>query len=476
MPFDGGEILLGKLGREYLTFPGQEHAALYAPTRSGKGRSCVVPNCLSWPYSVVVLDLKRENWRASAGWRARGLGQRTYLFDPLSAEGRTHRFNPFSNVDRAAPDRYDNIQKIGQAIFPNSAGNAKFWDDAARQAFNAVACFIAETPAIDLNIAQVLRLFTASWATDYLRKTIAAAREEGLPYSLSVADGISDYLGNGSERAQKLSDEIRKTVSTRLSLWNNPRIAAATETSDFDISRLRYDEPVSIYVAVSPADIERLQPLLSLFFQTLIQTNTVQHPDEDPEFRHPALVILDEFASLGRLSVLASSFAFIAGYGLRYLLVCQSPSQLRDPELYGPDMAATILDNCGAEVAFAAKNPKLCEEMSARVGYNTVDSVTRNRPRFWGAWQWRKQSLAAHPHSRAQLLPQEIFRMRHHQELIFRSGLVPVLADKIVYDQDPTFSLRVLPPPAAPEIEVAVPMDDGEMAEPRLLAVGSTTR
>ena len=114
-------------------------------------------------------------------------------------------------------------------------------------------------------------MFTASWATDYLRKAIAAAREEGLPYSSSVADGISDYLGNGSERAQKISDEIRKTVSTRLSLWNNPRIAAATETSDFDISRLRYDEPVSIYVAVSPADIERLQPLLSLFFQTLIQ-------------------------------------------------------------------------------------------------------------------------------------------------------------------------------------------------------------
>ena len=106
----------------------------------------MVPNCLSWPYSVVVLDVKRENWRASAGWRASRLGQRTYLFDPLSAQGRTHRFNPFSNVDRAALDRYDNIQKIGQAIFPNSAGNAKFWDDAARQAFNAVGVLHRRNP------------------------------------------------------------------------------------------------------------------------------------------------------------------------------------------------------------------------------------------------------------------------------------------------------------------------------------------
>jgi type IV secretion system protein VirD4 len=458
-----GEILLGKLGSEHLMLGGNQHAALYAPTRSGKGISCVVPNALTWPYSTVILDMKRETWRASSGWRAHALGQPTYLFDPLSPDGRTHRFNPLSSVDRTAPDRFDQIQRIGQAVFPNSAGNAKFWDDAARQAFNSVACFVAETPAIPLNMAQVMRLFTASWASDYLRKMIAEARKEEHPYSLAVVDGISDYLGNGSsERAQKLSDEIRKSVSTRLALWLNPRIAAATEVSDFNIGRLRY-EPFSIYVAVNPGDIERLQPLLALFFQSLIQTNTRMHPDEDPDYRHPVLVILDEFASLGRLSVLAASFAFIAGYGVRFLLVCQSPSQLRDPDLYGPDMAATILDNTGVELCFGTKNVGLAEELSRRVGFNTVDSVTRNRPRFWGAWQWRKQSVAAHPHSRAQLLPQEILRMRADQELVFRAGMTPILANRLRWYDDPVLSQRAMSPPEVPAIEITTPLDDGEM-------------
>ena len=36
--------------------------------------------------------MKRELWRTTSGYRARTLGQRTYLFDPLSRTGQTaHR-------------------------------------------------------------------------------------------------------------------------------------------------------------------------------------------------------------------------------------------------------------------------------------------------------------------------------------------------------------------------------------------------
>ena len=138
--------MLGRLGGKYLSLPGGEHVPLYAPTRSGKGLSCVIPNCLTWPRSLVVLDVKRENWRATAGYRSRMLGQQTWLFDPLARDGRMARFNPLACIRREAPDRFDQIQKVGQAFFPDSTGNAKFWDDAARAAFNGVACLMEETP------------------------------------------------------------------------------------------------------------------------------------------------------------------------------------------------------------------------------------------------------------------------------------------------------------------------------------------
>ena len=77
-------IVLGRKAGRFLIFGWSEHVLLEAPTRAGKGVGVVIPNLLTWPDSVVVLDVKRENWGASAGYRARS-GQAVHLFDPLDA-------------------------------------------------------------------------------------------------------------------------------------------------------------------------------------------------------------------------------------------------------------------------------------------------------------------------------------------------------------------------------------------------------
>lgn len=46
---------------------GPERAIVFAPTRSGKGVGVVAPTLLSWPGSVIVYDVKRENWALTAG-------------------------------------------------------------------------------------------------------------------------------------------------------------------------------------------------------------------------------------------------------------------------------------------------------------------------------------------------------------------------------------------------------------------------
>src|ERR1019366_8781061 len=48
---------------------GPEHVFCFAPTRSGKGVGLVIPTLLSWPQSVLVYDIKKENWALTAGWR-----------------------------------------------------------------------------------------------------------------------------------------------------------------------------------------------------------------------------------------------------------------------------------------------------------------------------------------------------------------------------------------------------------------------
>ena len=114
-------IVLGRSNGNYITFPGTEAAALYAPTRAGKGVGYVIPNCFLWPHTLVCLDVKRENYEATAGYRKEILGQSVHLFDPLAPDGRTARYNPLQFINRTGgPDSFDSVQKVGQAFFPLS--------------------------------------------------------------------------------------------------------------------------------------------------------------------------------------------------------------------------------------------------------------------------------------------------------------------------------------------------------------------
>ncbi|MFV9566636.1 type IV secretory system conjugative DNA transfer family protein (plasmid) [Escherichia coli] len=39
----------------------------------------VIPNCVNYPGSTVILDIKLENWFSSAGFRQKQLGQECSL-------------------------------------------------------------------------------------------------------------------------------------------------------------------------------------------------------------------------------------------------------------------------------------------------------------------------------------------------------------------------------------------------------------
>src|SRR5689334_16868432 len=145
--------------RRYLKFATPEHVACYAPTRSGKGVGLVIPNALRWRGSLICLDVKRENFKATAGARA-AQGDQVFLFDPMAPDGRTARYNPFTYVRRGTVDAFGDIQRIAQMFFPHleGDGNQGFFQDAARSAFSGAASFLAETPGAQLTLGEVFRL------------------------------------------------------------------------------------------------------------------------------------------------------------------------------------------------------------------------------------------------------------------------------------------------------------------------------
>ena len=75
-------------------------------------------------------------------------------------------------------------------------------------------------------MSNVLRVFTRGDGIEWLARKISSA-DNDRPVLRVVVDGISDYI-NGDIRQV---DGIRKTVTTRLQVWHNPRIASATASA-----------------------------------------------------------------------------------------------------------------------------------------------------------------------------------------------------------------------------------------------------
>lgn len=429
-------IVLGRKGGRLLTFGGPEHVMLHAPTRTGKGVGVVIPNLLTWPDSVVVLDVKRENWEATAGFRA-AHGQQVILFDPLDQQGRTARFNPLGHIDRSDPTAVlDELQKLAVMLFPAPHNADPFWAEAARTGLIGVGAYVAETPELPFSLGAVYAELTRGDPRSRLPQIVGARVDAGQPLS----DGCTAALADFCSASENTFASIKQTITARMNLWLNPRVCAATDASDFDLRDLR-SRRMSLYLGVSPDNMARVAPLYNLLLQQLVDLNTRELPSPD---RHPVqvLMVMDEFARLGHASVIAHGFSYVAGYGLRLLPVLQSPAQLRAE--YGPDLAEEIMANCGVEIAFAPKELKVAQDLSERLGYWTYKGRSRNRP---SGLSGGRRTISESDQRRALMMPQELIQMPPEQLIVLRAGMAPVKGRKIVYWRERAFVRRVLPPP-----------------------------
>lgn len=431
-------IVVGRKGGRFLTFGGSEHVLVEAPTRSGKGTGIVIPNLLTWQGSVVVLDVKRENFDASAGFRAH-YGQQVFLYNPTDRQGRTARYNPLDYIDRSdAQDVIIELQKIATMLFIAPERGEAFWANGARTGFAGVGAWLAETSDEPLTMGAIYRYLTEGDARSFFKRELANPK---LSLSTGCRTALNDFAG-GSDNSFA---DIKKTITNVLGLWLNPLVDAATSVSDFDLRDLR-KRHISIYLGVSPDELDRIAPLYNLLFQQLIDLNVRELPDESTPV--PVLVILDEFARLGRASVIASAFSYVAGYGIRLLPVIQSRSQLRG--VYGEHLADEIVANCGVEVAFTPKELRVANELSDRIGYVGQESVTRSLT-INGLLANRSKSIS--DQRRALLLPQELMQLPTDRLLLLRGGIPPILGTKIIYFKSRFFKSRAFPPPIVPPLE-----------------------
>ena len=442
-------VVLGQLGEAYLRHDGPEHCLCFAPTRSGKGVGLVLPTLLTWPGSAIVHDIKGENWQLTSGFRARH--GRVLLFDPTNRASAA--YNPLLEVRRGEWEVRD-VQNIADILVDpeGSLEKRNHWEKTSHALLVGAILHVLYAER-DKTLAGV-----AAFLSDPERPILATLRvmmrtrhlgEAGVhPVVASVARELRDKSDN--ERSGVLS-----TAMTFLNLYRDPVVAQVTGQCDWRIADLvEGPRPTTLYLVVPPSDISRTKPLIRLMLNQIGRrlTETLGPIGQ----RHRLLLMLDEFPALGRLDFFESALAFMAGYGLKSVLIAQSLNQIE--KAYGS--FNSILDNCHVRVSFATNDERTAKRVSDALGVATELRAMRNYAGHRLS-PWLGHLMVSRQETARQLLtPGEVMQLPADEEIVMVSGAPPIRARKVRYYQDARLRRRVLTPPQPASLKRPAPGPD----------------
>ncbi|WP_027483128.1 type IV secretory system conjugative DNA transfer family protein [Deinococcus pimensis] len=407
------------------------HVLVCGPSRSGKGLH-LTSNLLSWRHSAVVVDIKGELYRLTAGHRV-AMGQRVVVLNPT---GDGHRFDPFRELSTD-----EAIRSVVTIILdPDADGsNAAF----ARRATFALFAAVKAALVLSQPVLPFVRRVTARGLEGFCRELWHVE-------DASVREALVDFLREDPTRfdwssvaGNKYLDNTWTGMLTKLQPLFSEGILRMTSASDFravDLVR----EGVTVYLVFQESELEytgvAFRTVLLAMINTLIRHYDL-HPDE------VTLPLLFGFDEAGRLAIpkLPDLVSTVAGRGMTALIYVQSISQLDGA--YGEAGRATILDNTHTKVFYRPKDSGTAEYVAQKCGQLMAEDL-RNSDGMEGRVQ---QAVGVRPR---ELVTADELQLWPVERCVVLTELPPVAAHRLAPWLLPGGrEALALPPPWLPRFE-----------------------
>jgi type IV secretion system protein VirD4 len=397
----------------------------------------VIPTLLTWPGSVLVHDMKGENWAITSAWRARF--STVMYFNPTDPACSAH-FNPLLEV-RGDENQIRDVQNIAdQLVDPHGKGKESHWDRTADQFFLGAILHVlhAEADKSLYGLAKFLSDPARSFEqTLKLMKT--TPHDQGMAHERIASAAQSMLNKSVEERSGVLS-----TALAFLGLYADPIVARNTADSDFRILDLMQAEhPMSLYLVVPDSDRLRLKPLTRLMLTMITQRLTETH--NSPANKHRLLMLIDEFPRLGKMPFFTDALTHLAGYNIKVMLVMQSKGQLDAPEAYGK--GNVIIEICKIRSVFTPQDPDTGQWISDGLGQKTE---VHQQTTFTGhrLAPWLGHIMVADQESARPLLDAaEVCKMPASDAILFVAGFPPFRMKRLKYYERPELAERANLPP-----------------------------
>lgn len=401
------------------------HSFIAAPTGSGKGVGVVIPTLLTYPGSVICLDVKGENFEKTSRHR-KELGDLIYKFAPFDEEDRTHRYNPLEDV-AALPERrrYAEAQRIAESLLFLPGNNAQGFMPSAKQIL--VATILVAIERNSANLGTVYDLLSQGKLSDGEGEADFAALFKQLASDTAIEEAKAIYNRMAGTDYKTVSAYMSVLFDGGLGQWAEYHVRRATEASDFSIAELRR-RPASIFIVVGPNDLQVLSPLIRMMFQQTVSILQRSEPGKDEPY--PVLLLMDEFPALGKMDSLSQGITTLRSYGGRMMIVAQSISNLK--AAYGNDGAQNFLANCRLQLFMAPADAETPEYVSKSIG----DFTRKSRSKSWQMNKFGGTNISERQEGTRLLRPEDLRRLSDDEVVLLIQGHDAVRAKKVIYYKD----------------------------------------
>lgn len=410
------------------------------PPRSGKGASLIVPNCLLWPDSIVVLDMRGETYEATAGYRSKF--SRVLRFSPADENGDTECYNPLDFV-AIDPDQRDiDINSIATALLPTPKGDG-YWISDARALFAGVTSWVLENPDIpdkDKNLGTVLNVVEGG--DQPLRQWLEEVANPELR-----AEWISSFtyttIARFAVMAGKQFDGVYGSLAAAVRPFKNNRILRATARSTFDIRAMRR-ENMSLYLDFRIQQVASIGPIFNVL---MVQFMDYMSRTMMTRGERRVLVLLDEFQNLGKLENALTVATVLGGYGIPCWFFVQSLRSIDN--VYTREGRQTLVNSARAQIFLGAQDPEDQRYVSQLLGERkevTVDKAVSTGVALFD----RKGATMSHRTAMRPLMrPDELGAMNETRCIIKLRNQQPIFGLRNFYYADNELMKRAWLPIAA---------------------------
>lgn len=153
-------------------------------------------------------------------------------------------------------------------------------------------------------------------------------------------------------------------MTTNLSVFSKSDVKFCFRDNAVKASPAAFKENKSIFLAIPEHLLGSYQAIMRLCTAQVLQ-DLQRRPDADAAAK-PILVLIDEFARLGRVETIFNALATLRSKKTMVMLAFQSMAQME--VIYSKEEARVIADNCRIKVICECADPDTAKDISAWCG------------------------------------------------------------------------------------------------------------